>query len=113
MITLYDVRNDAKVRTVQLGFTISASLQHIIDLVRKVYAVCATSVLDSSVFSVYKLTVSCSFIFCCCCFLFCCRRLFLSLKREIRQEGSFPSYAAGRSLGGFLHHYVSCHEIMI
>jgi len=83
------------------------------DLVRKVYAASATSVLDSSVFCVYELTVYCSFVFCCCCFLFCCCGLFLSLKREIRQEGSFPSYAAGRRIGGFLQHYVSCHEIMI
>jgi len=38
-------------------------------------------------------------------FLFCCRSLFVSFTGKIRQEGSSPSYAAGRRLGGFLHHH--------
>ena len=38
-------------------------------------------------------------------FLFCCRGLFVSFKGKIHQEGSYPSYAAGRRLGGFPHHH--------
>jgi len=75
------------------------------DLVRKVYTVSATSVLDSSVFCVHELTVYCCIIFCCCCFSFCCRGLFVSFTGTIHREGSSPSYAAGRRLGGFLRHH--------
>jgi len=42
-------------------------------------------------------------------FLFCCRGFFVSFTGKIDQEGSFPSYAASRRLGGFLHH----HELLL
>jgi len=77
-------------------------------MVRKVYTVSATSVLDSSVFCVRELTVYCCFIF--VVFLLCCRGLFVSFTGKIHQEGSSsPSYSAGRRLGGFLHH----HEMLL
>jgi len=66
--------------------------------------------LDCSVFCVQELTVCCCFILCCCCcFSFCCRGVFVSFTGMIHQEGSSPSYAAGRHLGGFLHH----HEMLL
>ena len=61
-------------------------------------------------FCVHELTVYCCFILCCCCcFSFCCRGLFVSFTGTLHREGSFPSYAAGRGLGGFLHH----HEMLL
>jgi len=103
------VRNDDKVRAVQLGFTISAYLQCTIDLVGKVYTVSASSGLDSSVFCVHELTVYYCLIFCCCCFSFLLPRSLCFFYKENPQEGSSPSYAAGRRLGGFLHH----HEMLL
>ena len=58
----------------------------------------------------HELTIYCCFIFCCCCcFSFCCHGLFVSFAGMIHREGSSPSYAAGRHLGGFLHH----HEMLL
>ena len=76
---------------------------------KSIYCKCNIS-LDSSVFCVHELTVYCCFIFCCCCcFSFCCRGLFVSFTGTIHREGSSPSHAAGRRLGGFLHH----HEMLL
>ena len=75
-------------------------------MVRKVYTVSATSVLDSNVSCVYELAVYCCFIFCCS---FCCHCLFVSFTGTIHQEGSSPSFAEGGRLGGFLHH----HEMLL
>ena len=51
------------------------------------------------------LFIAVSFSCCCCCFSFCCRGLFVSFTVTIHWKGSSPSYAAGRRLGGFLHHH--------
>ena len=69
-------------------------------MLRKVYTVSATSVLDSSMFCVHELSVDCCFIFC-CCFSFCCRGLFVSFTGTIHREGSSPSYAVSYALEDF------------